>query len=116
MTTINVYVSCLTDPLVYITLACRRSDLKASPTKLTGLGDMKIRSRNNQVASGLSTDQEAATKAAAKSQVTYDWENEETEKEKTSAGKEDGREECVEEKVSCQEEGPEGVSFACTEL
>ena len=119
MTTINVYISCLTDPLVYITLACRRSDLKANPSKMTGLGEMNpaIRGRMLKMAGCASPDPDAAVKATVTSQATYECDNEETGREKTSSGNEEAAAKVKGvEKIHSREGSPEGASFACTEI
>ena len=131
MTMINVYVSCLTDPLVYITLACRRSDLKATTTKITGTGDNnpKTRGRVFQVAD-MTADLDAAAKEkyAVTSQVTYACEGEENGKEKQNSekgceGEADDlgmtviAKDCDDKsKIEGRGDSPENVSFTCTEL
>ena len=129
MTIVNVYVSCLTDPLVYITLACRRSDLKSSPTKMTGTADTnpKTRGRVFQVAD-MTADLDAAAKekSAAASRVTFACEGKDTAKDEEISKKEseDGDIEVViiekgdEDiaQIESQNDNPESASFTCTEL
>ena len=126
MTMINVYVSCITDPLVYLTMACRKSDLKANTTKNTG-DTNKTRGRVFQVAD-TTTDLEAAVKQkyTVTSQVTYACEGEENNREEQKSEKEFEAEDTgmiiiskdIQDglKTVSQDASTERASFTCTEL